>query len=106
MDAKSEWLDIPHSTLQSTGVVSEATTQTMLMQGLKKLNVDVVVVSTGSAGPLPEKNSRVGEVYLGVANQHNVLIKPYFFQGDRDSIRHQSVRAMVDLLNEFLRTYY
>lgn len=78
----------------------------MLMQGLKKLNVDVVVVSTGSAGPLPEKNSRVGEVYLGVANQHNVLIKPYFFQGDRDSIRHQSVRAMVDLLNEFLRTYY
>jgi nicotinamide mononucleotide (NMN) deamidase PncC len=51
-------------------------------------------------------HSSVGEVYLGVANQTKSLIRSYFFTGNREAIRDQSVGAMIALLNEFLHTYY
>ena len=106
MTAKHEWLDMPLSLPSKHGLVSETATALMLKNGLRKLGVDILVVSTGSAGPTAEMHSSVGDVYLGVANQTKSLIRSYFFTGNREAIRDQSVGAMIALLNEFLHTYY
>jgi PncC family amidohydrolase len=104
--AKHEWLGIPRSLNEEIGLVSESAAALMLQNGLVKLGVDILVVSTGSAGPTAEMHSAVGDVYIGVANPTKTNIRHFNFLGSREMIRQQSVLAMIDMLNEFLRTYY
>ena len=105
-EAKRSWLGFDSTVMNSTGVVNDAFAKEMIIKGQKFLQTNIVIVSTGSAGPTAEMHSQVGDVFLGVGHEKHQLIKGFRLQGTRQEIRHQCVEKMWELLNEFLRTYY
>ena len=73
--AKSVWLSINEKDLETDLVVSESIAQKMARNIRLKLDTDLGLGITGSAGPLPEKNSAVGVFCLALADRNKTLSK-------------------------------
>ena len=65
------------------------------------LQTDVAVSVTGLAGPGgDEYGNPVGTVCIGYADRHRTLAKQYCFQGDREQVRREAIRAALTLIME------
>jgi len=92
--AKMELLDVPATTLESRGAVSEATARAMAQGALAHSRADWAVGITGIAGPgggTPDKP--VGAVcFAWAAKDGGCEAQTRHFNGDRAAVREQSVR--------------
>lgn len=101
--AKEDMLGVEPTTLERQGAVSEATVWEMAVGALAHSRAQVAVAVTGIAGPdggTPDKP--VGTVWLAwVLPGGRVVTRCEQFQGDRESIRGQTVRsALAGLLDQ------
>ncbi|MCS5720831.1 CinA family protein [Herbiconiux sp. CPCC 203407] len=58
--------------------------------------------TTGVAGPEPQDGHDAGVVFIGLAIGHDVRSFPLRLEGDRRSIREQTVERALEILEDFL----
>jgi len=99
--AKQQMLGVPADTLRDHGAVSKQTAEAMARGALGKCDADIVVATTGVAGPgggTPDKP--VGLVHFAAASRGGVLIHAEMRYGDigRSVVRHKSVLQALAML--------
>jgi len=101
---KVQCLSVSDSTLIEYGAVSEQTAREMACGARKALAVDIAVSVTGVAGPGGSSDEKpLGTVWLCVAEEKMISTKLEHFDGDRESVRHCTVRSALNMLLERLR---
>ena len=103
-NAKNLLLGVPRDLLESRGAVSEEVARAMAEGAIVRTNASVSVAITGVAGPDGgSKEKPVGLVHFGVAGTNRITEGAHFyFHGDRQKIRLDSVEMAVDLLQKFV----
>ena len=102
--AKQELLGVPATLLQEHGAVSGAAVEAMASGALAATpGADLTAVTSGVAGPgggTPDKP--VGLVWIAWARRgHPAVVRCVRFDGDRESVRRESVRvALEGLIDE------
>ena len=102
--AKREMLDVKAATLARFGAVSEQTARAMAVGALRHSHGDLAAAITGIAGPdggTPEKP--VGTVCLAWATKELQHATTCHFNGDRQSVRRQSVIGALQGLLEYAK---
>ena len=102
--AKRELLGVAGDVLERAGAVSEAVARSMAEGALRNSRAEVALAVTGIAGPdggAPDKP--VGTVWFGwaVAGEATLTVCRRF-DGDREAVRRQTVRAALEGLLERL----
>lgn len=101
--AKTELLAVSPETIQKTGAVSGPTARAMATGVRNRLkSADWGLSITGLAGPSGGRPGKpVGTVYIGIASIGEgdgwSMARHFRFDGDRSSIRHQTIRAALEL---------
>ena len=91
-DAKREDLGVAEPTLRAHGAVSEAVAREMAAGAAKRARAQVALAITGVAGPTGgTKDKPVGLVCFAWAHGSKMRSETKRFDGDRESVRRQSV---------------
>lgn len=105
--AKRKCVGVKKKTLEKYGAVSKQTAEEMV-RGMRTVNkADVVVATTGIAGPdggTPQKP--VGLVYIACLVGDKVTVKEYHFAGNRMKVRENAVTSALNLVRECILEYY
>jgi nicotinamide-nucleotide amidase len=101
--AKTQLLGVPAKLIIEQGAVSQAVVEAMAVGAAKQAQSDYAVSVSGIAGPdggSPEKP--VGTVWIGWKLPENTVLSQLFvFEGDRNSIRNQTVeKALEELIKK------
>lgn len=102
---KHEVLGVSQEVIDTVGVVSEACALQMASGARNLLKVDVSLSATGVAGPTggtPE--NPVGTVWLGVSTAEGTIARRFQFDGDRQSVRRQTVETALRLALDVLHS--
>jgi nicotinamide-nucleotide amidase len=104
-DAKHELLNVSKDTLKNRGAVSEQTAREMALGALARSKGTLALAITGVAGPAGgSKEKPVGTVCLAWALGESVRSETRRFNGERESVRRQSVvralEGVIELLEE------
>lgn len=100
-DAKEKVLGVSHDTLMSHGAVSEETVREMARGATELYGADHAIAVTGIAGPggaTPGKP--VGLVYIAVTDGPRIVVSRNLFEGDRASVRRQTVSTALTMMLE------
>ncbi|MEO8719247.1 MAG: CinA family protein [Burkholderiales bacterium] len=90
--AKQEDLGVAAETLRRHGAVSEETAREMAAGAAKRAHAQVALAITGVAGPAGGTADKpVGLVCFAWAHGSNMVSQTRRFDGDRESVRRQSV---------------
>lgn len=98
-DLKTSLLGVPVELLRSHGAVSEPVVLALARGARKRLGADLALSVSGIAGPgggTPDKP--VGTVWLAWSGPHGERARRFLFQGDRQAVRAQTVRAALEEL--------
>lgn len=96
-DLKSSILGVPPETIDSHGVVSEATAEAMAAGARRVLGIDVAVAVTGSAGPEPLEKP-VGTMIVAVTTPDASTVRTLHLPGDRERVRAYTATAALHLV--------
>ena len=100
---KHEVLGVSQEVIDGVGVVSEACALQMADGARKLLKVDVALSATGVAGPTGgTAENPVGTVWLGVSTAEGTVARRFHFDGDRQSVRRQTVKTALRLALDVL----
>ena len=100
-EVKADVLGVPQEILGRYGAVSPWTAGFMASGVRKLLKADIAVSVTGLAGPGGDEFGHpVGTVYIGYDSVSESLVKEFHFQGDRESVRNQTIEAALALILE------
>lgn len=100
---KHEVLGVSQEVIDTVGVVSEACALQMASGARKLLRVDVALSATGVAGPTGgTAENPVGTVWLGVSMAKGTVARRFQFDGDRQSVRRQTVETALRLALDVL----
>ena len=74
-----------------------------MVSGVRNLmQTDIAVSVTGLAGPGGDDfGNPVGTVYIGYEDRTRAVVRHYCFEGDRDSVRQQTVDAALTMILEY-----
>lgn len=98
-EVKHGVLGVSLETLEVHGAVSCQTAQEMAVGVRKLLNADAAVSVTGLAGPGGDEHGNpVGTVCIGFCNAYESFAVKHHFEGDRESVRNQTIRAALELV--------
>ncbi|MFD8483961.1 CinA family protein [Kitasatospora sp. NPDC059673] len=97
-DLKASVLGVDEGLLDVHGPVHPVVARQMAEGARQLLGADWALATTGVAGPDPQDGQPVGTVYVGLAGVRGTEALPLRLSGGRDTIRHQSVNAALDLL--------
>ncbi|KDN82874.1 CinA family protein [Kitasatospora cheerisanensis] len=97
-DLKASVLGVDEGLLDVYGPVHPLVARQMAEGVRRLLGADWALATTGVAGPDPQDGQPVGTVYVGLAGERGTEALPLRLSGGRDTIRHQSVEAALDLL--------
>ena len=98
---KHQVLGVPSDVLERFGAVSEQTARAMAQGVRELLGADVAVSVTGLAGPGGDEfGNPVGTVFIGYADDRNLLVKHCLFSGTRREIREQTIETALKLILE------
>lgn len=102
--AKETMLGVPPSLLRKEGAVSEAVAFAMARGALEESPAGLAVAVSGIAGPDGGSDTKpVGTVHIALVSEDgNTLHRCCLFEGDRDSVRLQTVEMAFHLSLEFL----
>ena len=96
---KETVLGVSHDTLETHGAVSLQTAEEMAVGARRVLQADVAVSVTGLAGPGgDEYGNPVGTVCIGFCNEQESFAVKYHFEGNREDVREQTIRAALELV--------
>jgi nicotinamide-nucleotide amidase len=101
--SKCDLLDVSDGLIVRYGAVSDEVAQAMAEGALSNSNATISVSTTGIAGPdggVPGKP--VGTICFAWAMGHRTYSERLVFQGDRHSVREQTVAHALDGLLRFL----
>lgn len=102
-DAKRELLGVLQATLDRHGAVSAETAGEMALGALGRSRGTLAVAVTGIAGPTGGTPAKpVGTVCFAWASDAGIRSEIRHFDGDRQSVRRQSVRRALQGVLEFL----
>ena len=102
-DAKERILGVSHDTLVSHGAVSPETVEEMARGAMRVYGSDAAIAVTGIAGPGGAVEGKpVGLVYIAVADGPRIVACRNLFEGDRASVRSQTVTEALRLMAELL----
>ena len=104
-DLKCDLVDVKLETLNKFGAVSEETAVEMALGGLKKMNTDFCIATTGIAGPAGGTNEKpVGTVWIAIASKEKIHAKCFNFGDNRQRNMKMTIFAALNLLrNNFLK---
>ncbi|MDH3319663.1 MAG: nicotinamide-nucleotide amidohydrolase family protein [Betaproteobacteria bacterium] len=101
--AKQEDLGVAGDTLRRHGAVSEESAREMAAGALKRARAQVALAITGVAGPTGGTADKpVGLVCFAWAHGSNMVSRTSRFDGDRESVRRQSVLRALEGVLELL----
>lgn len=101
--AKREDLGVAEETLRRHGAVSEAVAREMAAGALERARAQVALAITGVAGPTGGSAEKpVGLVCFAWAHGSKITSETRRFDGDRESVRRQSVLHALDRATELL----
>ena len=96
---KENILGVTRDTLETHGAVSLQTAQEMAVGVRRLLQSDVAVSVTGLAGPGGDEfGNPVGTVCIGFCDQWKSFAVKHHFVGNREDVRHQTIRAALELI--------
>ncbi len=103
-EAKHEALGVPVDLIAAKGAVSTEVAEAMAKGALTHSRADVALSITGIAGPGGGSAEKpVGLVFVGVACKDGWFrVERCLFDGDRESVRRQSVEQALALLSSAL----
>jgi PncC family amidohydrolase len=102
-ESKTRETGVPSDLIESVGAVSREVAEAMAAGVAHRFGADIGIGTTGVAGPgggTPEKP--VGTVYVAIASQKGRLSYPLHLPGDRDAVRGETVRRVLEMLISFL----
>ena len=105
-EVKMSVLDVPQSSLEQFGAVSEPTVRAMAEGVRKRLNADFAIATSGVAGPLggtPEKP--VGTVWIAVASPDETIAVCKHFGNDRLRTIERTCNEAFSMLVKLSRNY-
>jgi PncC family amidohydrolase len=103
-DAKRKYLFVKEETLANFGAVSEQTACEMAQGLVKQTQADVTAAITGIAGPDGGTVDKpVGTIYIACCIHEQTFVKRLNLQGDRLSIRTQTVSQTLNFLLDCIR---
>jgi nicotinamide-nucleotide amidase len=99
-EVKIALLNVPERTLAAAGAVSEETAVAMARGGRERLGADVVIATTGIAGPQGGTQEKpVGLVWFALAfGDGEIETRRLTFPGDRADIRERATVAALGLI--------
>ena len=98
-EVKKEILCVPEEWLEKYGAVSPWVAMEMASGVRGLLHADVAVSVTGLAGPGGDEYGHpVGTVYIAYEDKHRNGVHHYHFEGDRESVRNQTIEAALKLI--------
>lgn len=103
--SKAKRLFVPLDVIAEHGVVSSDTVYGMAAGLLNSGDCDVVIATTGNAGPSVGGNGDVGLCYIAIGDSKEVHIVKYTFGGDRTQNIESGVKKALFLLYEYLACY-
>ena len=102
-EVKISMLNVNPVTIQAFGAVSEQTARLMARGGIAHSAADIAVSVTGIAGPGGGSVDKpVGLVFIGLATDTDAVVHKHQFDGDRQAVRHQSVKAAIWHMIDYL----
>lgn len=100
-EVKHKLLGVPEACLLKCGAVSAAVAEAMAAGARKALAGDIAVSVTGLAGPGGDAfGNPVGTVFIGFADETQVISREFHFSGDREAVRNQAVCAALVMILE------
>ena len=100
-EIKESALSVPGDLLSAYGAVSAPVAEAMAWGAKDSLNTDVAVSVTGRAGPDGDDyGNPVGTVFIGYADKNGTMSCKYLFDGNREEIREQAIKAVLHLILE------
>lgn len=111
-DAKAELVGVSQDTLAQFGAVSKQTVTQMAEGALIKAQANIAIAVSGIAGPSGGTELKpVGTVWIGIAlrdsnveSKSTVWSQCYQFDGDRKSIREETIKAALIKACELIET--
>lgn len=104
-DAKTRQLDVQPLTLEKFGAVSEQTARLMARGAFAHSDAGIAVSVTGIAGPGGGSVDKpVGLVFIALATADEAKVFRHEFDGDRASVRQQTVNAALEHLIDYLES--
>lgn len=98
-EVKVRVLGVSESDLLTYGAVSAPVAEQMAIGSLRVCESDIAVAVTGIAGPGGGSDEKpVGTVWFGIASEGSVKSEVKHFKGDRSSVREQTVKYALELL--------
>lgn len=95
-ESKQSMLGVEARTLNEQGAVSEAVVVEMALGAVARSNAQLAVAVSGVAGPGGGSAEKpVGMVWIAWALEDDVSTTCFHFQGDRESVRYQTIEAAV-----------
>ena len=104
-EAKVDMIGVPEAVLAEHGAVSEAVVEAMANGAASQAGAELAVAVSGIAGPggdVPGKP--VGTVWVAWRSPARTQTHEFRFDGDRESVRRQSVAAALEGLIRAVRT--
>jgi PncC family amidohydrolase len=99
--AKTALLGVPEASLAAHGAVSAQVARAMATGVRERLGTALAASVTGIAGPDGGSAEKpVGLTYVGVADEQGTDVRRFTWTGDRSVNRHESARAVLELLVE------
>ena len=102
-DIKSNFLDIPNSTIEKYGAVSSEVSELMAINISKNFKSDIALSCTGISGPNGGTNKKpVGTVYISIKFFDKILTEKFIFRLNRKSHRIMSKQTALYMLWKLL----
>ena len=102
--AKNRRLFVKKQTLEQFGAVSQETAYQMATGLLESSQCDVVVATTGIAGPGGGSDRKpVGLTYIAVGDLSGIHIHKYVFYGNRNQVRQKAAKTALFLLVKLIK---
>ena len=100
-EVKEKLLGVSAQVLSVYGAVSAPVAEAMAQGARRTLEADIAVSVTGLAGPGGDEfGNPVGTVFVGYADKECVVSKEFHFEGDRETVRQQTIAAALQTVLE------
>ncbi|MFZ7119759.1 MAG: competence/damage-inducible protein A [Eubacteriaceae bacterium] len=105
-ESKRDFLNVKEETLNKYGSVSSQTAKEMLNGLYNKTKSDMVIATTGIAGPNGGSDEKpVGLVYIGIMYKNNCIIEKYNISGSRTRIQSKATNIALNMVRKAIKKF-